>query len=116
VPVLRRFGFPDVSYAEDYAVCLRISREYAIGRISEPLYLARQWEDNTERTLPLSSTSRLRLNDLMSTDAADQPAFLDRISPALTNLLLTTRNRYEAYKDWLRTVELQARISRGRKP
>jgi glycosyltransferase involved in cell wall biosynthesis len=114
VPVLRRFGFPDVSYGEDYAVCLRISREYSLGRIFEPLYYARQWEDNSERTLPLSSTNRLRLNDLLFEGTTDQTALLDRVSPALSKLLLNTRNRYEAYKDWLRTVELQARITRCR--
>jgi hypothetical protein len=37
--ILRRIGFPNVSYGEDYAVALRISREYEIGRIFDPLYL-----------------------------------------------------------------------------
>lgn len=79
VPVLRRFGFPNVSYGEDYAVGLRISREYEIGRLYESLYLARRWEGNTDRALPLA-----------------------------------VMNRYDAYKDWLRTVEIQARINRRR--
>jgi glycosyltransferase involved in cell wall biosynthesis len=51
VPLLRRIGFPNVSYGEDYAVCLRLSREYEIGRIYEPLLLVRRWEDNTDRRL-----------------------------------------------------------------
>ena len=33
-PVLRSILFPNVSYGEDYAVMLRISREYAVGRLS----------------------------------------------------------------------------------
>jgi len=37
--LMRRIGFPNVSYGEDYAVALRICREYRIGRIYENLYL-----------------------------------------------------------------------------
>jgi glycosyltransferase involved in cell wall biosynthesis len=49
--LLRRFPFPNVSYGEDYAVSLRISRDYKVGRIYEPLYLCRRWEDNTDAGL-----------------------------------------------------------------
>jgi hypothetical protein len=49
--LLRRFPFPNVSYGEDYAVALRISRDYRVGRIYEPLYLCRRWEDNTDAQL-----------------------------------------------------------------
>ena len=49
--LLRRFPFPNVSYGEDYAVALRISRDYRVGRIYEPLYLCRRWEDNTDARL-----------------------------------------------------------------
>ena len=74
VPVLRQIGFPNASYGEDYSVALRISRYYEIGRIYEPIYLARRWEGNS--------------------DAA---------------LTIATANRYDAYKDHLRTVEILAR-------
>lgn len=74
VSVLRKFGFPNVSYGEDYAVALRISREYEIGRIYDSVYLCRRWEGNTDSALPLE-----------------------------------TANRYDAYKDWIRTVEIRAR-------
>jgi glycosyl transferase family 2 len=74
VPVLRRIGFPNASYGEDYAVALRISREYEIGRIYESVYFARRWEGNSDAALPLA-----------------------------------TANRYDAYKDRLRTVEILAR-------
>ncbi|OAV63247.1 putative glycosyl hydrolase [Bacteroidales bacterium Barb4] len=47
-PVLRQINFPDTSYGEDYAVGLRISRDYQIGRIYEVLYLCRRWEDNSD--------------------------------------------------------------------
>jgi Glycosyl transferase family 2 len=77
--VLRGIGFPNVSYGEDYAVALRISRDYEIGRIYDSLYLCRRWEGNTDSALPLE-----------------------------------TANRYDAYKDWVRTVEIEARIARTR--
>jgi GT2 family glycosyltransferase len=76
--VLRNIGFPNVSYGEDYAVALRISRDYEIGRIYDSIYLCRRWEGNTDSALPLE-----------------------------------TANRYDAYKDWVRTVEIEAR--RGRR-
>lgn len=47
-PILRQIEFPDVSYGEDYAVGLAISGEYRIGRIYEPLYLCRRWEENSD--------------------------------------------------------------------
>ncbi len=75
--VLRRIGFPNVSYGEDYAVALRVSREYEIGRIYESVYLCRRWEGNSDSALPLE-----------------------------------VANRYDRYKDWLRTIEIQARIQR----
>ncbi|MDE6450751.1 MAG: glycosyltransferase family 2 protein, partial [Odoribacter sp.] len=52
-PVVRKIGFPDVSYGEDYAVALAVSREYRIGRIFEPLYLCRRWEGNSDAALDI---------------------------------------------------------------
>ncbi|HKV53145.1 MAG TPA: glycosyltransferase [Candidatus Binataceae bacterium] len=73
--VLRQIGFPNVSYGEDYAVALRVSRDYEIGRIYDSVYLCRRWEGNSDSTLPLE-----------------------------------VANRYDLYKDWLRTIEIQARM------
>lgn len=53
-PVLREIRIPDVSYGEDYAVGLAISRHYQIGRIYDPLYLCRRWEDNSDAELDVS--------------------------------------------------------------
>lgn len=47
-PVLRRIKLPNVSYGEDYAAVLAVSREYQIGRIYEPVYLCRRWEGNSD--------------------------------------------------------------------
>ena len=50
-PVIREIGFPNVSYGEDYAVGIAISRRYRIGRIYEPIYLCRRWEGNSDAAL-----------------------------------------------------------------
>lgn len=50
-PVLREIKVPNVSYGEDYAVGLAISCEYKIGRIYEPVYLCRRWDDNSDASL-----------------------------------------------------------------
>jgi len=53
-PVLRRIKIPNVSYGEDYALGLAISREYQIGRIYEPIYLCRRWEGNSDADLDIT--------------------------------------------------------------
>jgi len=56
--IIRKIGFPNVSYGEDYAVGLRIAREYKIGRIYESLYLCRRWQDNTDSSLSVEEQNR----------------------------------------------------------
>ncbi len=56
--VARDVGFLNVSYGEDYAMALRISREWMIGRIYESLYLCRRWEDNTDAALSIEKSNR----------------------------------------------------------
>ena len=74
VSILRQIGLPNVSYGEDYALALRISRDYEIGRVYESVYFARRWSGNSDSALPLP-----------------------------------TMNRYDTYKDRIRTWEIQAR-------
>lgn len=50
-PVIREIGFPNVSYGEDYAVGLAISRNYRIGRVYDVLYLCRRWGGNSDAAL-----------------------------------------------------------------
>ena len=59
--LLRRFRFPDTSYGEDYAMGLRISREYRIGRIYDVLYCCRRWEGNSDAALDIA---RVNANNL----------------------------------------------------
>jgi len=56
--LLRRVGFPNVGYGEDYAVALRLSREYRIGRIYDSLYFCRRWEGNTDASLSVEQMNR----------------------------------------------------------
>lgn len=72
-PVLREIKVPNVSYGEDYAVGLAISRIYKIGRIYEPVYLCRRWEDNTDASLDIGKQNahnlykdRIRTIELMA--------------------------------------------------
>lgn len=74
-PLVREYLFPDVSYGEDYAMCLRISREYSVGRIFDSLYLCRRWADNTDARLSIEKV-----------------------------------NEHNLYKDFLRSLEMAARI------
>ena len=77
VPTLRRLGFPNVSYGEDYAVVLQLCRTYRVGRIYDSLYWCRRWEGNTDSSLPVEVS-----------------------------------NRYDTYKDRIRTIEIAARKRR----
>ncbi len=56
--VIREIGFPNVSYGEDYAVALRISREYQIGRIYKSIYICRRWRENTDAALSIEKQNR----------------------------------------------------------
>ncbi len=58
-PVIRSIKVPNVSYGEDYALGLNISREYQIGRIYEPLYLCRRWEENSDASLDVNKMNTL---------------------------------------------------------
>lgn len=53
--LLRKYRFPNVSYGEDYAMGLRISREHKIGRIWDVLYFCRRWEGNSDAALDIAS-------------------------------------------------------------
>ncbi|PKN60460.1 MAG: glycosyl transferase [Deltaproteobacteria bacterium HGW-Deltaproteobacteria-11] len=56
--LVRQTGFLNVSYGEDYAMVLRLLREYRLGRIYENLYLCRRWEGNTDADLPVEKANR----------------------------------------------------------
>lgn len=57
-PLIREIKFPNVSYGEDYAVALAISRNYKVGRIYEPIYICRRWEGNTDSLLTIEQQNK----------------------------------------------------------
>lgn len=60
-PMLRRVKVPNTSYGEDYALGLRFSRQYQIGRIYTSLYLCRRWDGNSDAAL---SIEKINANNL----------------------------------------------------
>ncbi len=56
--LMRKIGFLNVSYGEDYAAALRICREYRIGRIYKTLYLCRRWPGNSDAGLSIEESNR----------------------------------------------------------
>jgi len=72
-PLVREIQFPNTSYGEDYAMGIRLSREYRIGRIYDSLYLCRRWEGNSDAALSIDKINannlykdRLRSIELLS--------------------------------------------------
>ena len=60
-PLLRKINFPTTKYGEDYAVALRVSREYRIGRIYDVMYNCRRWGGNSDGALDIEAVNRNNL-------------------------------------------------------
>ena len=73
-PIARRILFPNTNFAADYAMGLRLSREYPVGRLYDVLSFNRRWKGNSNPDLTQSES-----------------------------------NKHNAYKDDLRTWELEIR-------
>jgi len=58
VPLLRTINYPTTKYGEDYAVGLRISRNWPIGRIYDVVYNCRRWEDNSDANCDIIAMNR----------------------------------------------------------
>lgn len=57
-PLLRDITMPNVNYGEDYAFMLALSRHYLIGRIYDPVYCCRRWDDNSDGDLSIEKENR----------------------------------------------------------
>ncbi len=67
-PIARRLRFPDVSYGEDYAMVLRITRSYRLARIFDSLYFCRRWGGNSDSNLsPEKVNANNRYKDWLRT-------------------------------------------------
>lgn len=60
-PVLRSLPMPNVNYGEDYATALAVTRHYQLGRIFEPVYCCRRWDDNSDGDLSIEKENRNNL-------------------------------------------------------
>lgn len=60
-PLLRKIKIPNVSYGEDYAVGLALSRKHQIGRIYNSIYLCRRWEGNSDAELDVTKSNNHNL-------------------------------------------------------
>lgn len=60
-PLVRSMNFPTTKYGEDYAVALRVSRDYRIGRIYDVMYNCRRWDDNSDASLNVEQVNRNNL-------------------------------------------------------
>jgi glycosyltransferase involved in cell wall biosynthesis len=85
-PILRRMKIPNVSYGEDYALGLAISRDYQIGRIYEPIYLCRRWEGNTDADLDVNKLNAFNFYK-------DKLRTFEILARQRKNALLKTRRR-----------------------
>lgn len=62
-PVLRReVEIPNISYGEDYAIGLTLSRTFHIGRVWDVVYLCRRWEGNSDANL---NQAQVNANNLL---------------------------------------------------
>ena len=59
--LLLQYPLPNTSYGEDYAAMLRITREYRLGRIYDPLYDCRRWSGNSDAALSREKINRNNL-------------------------------------------------------
>ena len=57
-PLLRELNFPTTKYGEDYAIGLRISREYQIGRVYDVVYNCRRWEENSDANCDIEAMNK----------------------------------------------------------
>lgn len=56
--LLRTIDFPTTKYGEDYAVGLRIARQWRIGRIYDVVYNCRRWDDNSDANCDIVTMNR----------------------------------------------------------
>jgi len=87
-PVLRKIRIPNVSYGEDYALGLAISGKYKIGRVYQPLYLCRRWDDNTDTSLDIA---KLNAHNL----------YKDRIRTFELQARIQRNKKLDPGKDWM---------------
>lgn len=56
-PVFRAILLPNTSYGEDYAIGIRLSRDYKVSRIYDVLYNCRRWDGNSDASLSVEKVN-----------------------------------------------------------
>lgn len=101
-PLLREINVPNTSYGEDYALGLRISRDYQIGRVYEVVYLCRRWEGNSDAALAIEKVNRNNTyKDRLRTWELQQ-----RIVKQKVSLLNPATNIDQMFKNQIKSWEL----------
>lgn len=101
-PVLRReVEIPNISYGEDYAMALAISRTYRIGRVWDVVYLCRRWEGNSDANLPQTRQNennllkdKLRTIELNARRSDKDIPLYNTLQPAQGRQKVTSRSRF----------------------
>ncbi|TRX47753.1 DUF4922 domain-containing protein [Bacteroides sp. HF-5092] len=110
-PILREIKVPNTSYGEDYALGLRISRDYQIGRIYDVIYLCRRWEGNSDAALSIEKVNqnnlykdRLRTWELQQR-IQQQDALLENFQQEIEQLFQKQILSWELAKENFRALE-----------
>lgn len=59
--LVRKNMFRNVSYGEDYDLCLRLSRQYKLSRIFDVLYFCRRWGKNSDSNMTPEKLAKFNL-------------------------------------------------------
>ena len=102
-PVLREYvEIPNISYGEDYAIGLTISRAFKIGRVFDVVYLCRRWEGNSDANLSIERQNANNiLKDKLRTielKARQNPDFYDTLNPEDADKEAPIIDSYNLYK------------------
>lgn len=91
--VVRGILFPNVSYGEDYAMCLKLSTNYKIGRIYDGIYYCRRWDGNSDAALSIEQVNAhnrykdfLRTNELVARVRHNQENPLENLETPDNNI------------------------------
>lgn len=111
-PILREIKVPNTSYGEDYALGLKISHDYQIGRIYDVIYLCRRWDGNSDAALPVEKINQNNLyKDRLRTWELEQRILqqettLEKIQQRIEQLFQKQTLSWELAKENYQALEL----------
>lgn len=110
-PILREINVPNTSYGEDYALGLKISTNYQIGRVYDVVYLCRRWEGNSDAALPIEKVNQNNLyKDRLRTWELEQRiqhvTYIPDIENAVEQMIVNQLETWELAKENYKLLEL----------